>query len=268
MIRALGRRVLGDIVEIGRRLIDAKKLVGHGGWLTWLEREFRWSEDTAERYMRLADDKFRNLRNADIPISALYLLAKPGTPPEAIKQIAARSESGEKVRLVTVQKVIAEAKAPQQVRVHIVRQTPAPPDIIYPVFAPDNVEPDPVDPPRRSLTIDEARLELERDNRLEAKRLINDLEMFGFAADRDKLEAIRREAALAQVIRDDTTPIRLVVEAILAGLDHPKDHGGDIFISLDPPKRLAKPQASQPNRLGQTGGPMNACLPPRIARAL
>ena len=41
-IRALGKRVIGDIIEIGRRLTEAKKIVGHGNWLPWLDREFGW----------------------------------------------------------------------------------------------------------------------------------------------------------------------------------------------------------------------------------
>lgn len=36
VIRALGKRVVGDIVEIGRRLADCKERLGHGEWLPWL----------------------------------------------------------------------------------------------------------------------------------------------------------------------------------------------------------------------------------------
>jgi hypothetical protein len=32
-IRALGKRVVHDVIEIGRRLTDCKKLCGHGNWL-------------------------------------------------------------------------------------------------------------------------------------------------------------------------------------------------------------------------------------------
>src|SRR5258708_1878960 len=53
VIRALGKRVVGDIVEIGRRLSESKKVCGHGRWLPWLDREFGWSEQTARNYMAL-----------------------------------------------------------------------------------------------------------------------------------------------------------------------------------------------------------------------
>jgi hypothetical protein len=36
-IRKLGKRIIEDVVEIGRRLVDAKKLCGHGNWLPWLD---------------------------------------------------------------------------------------------------------------------------------------------------------------------------------------------------------------------------------------
>jgi hypothetical protein len=55
--------------------------------LPWLEREFGWSGDTAERYMALSSDKFRNLRNLELSVSGLYLLAKPLTPDEARAEV-------------------------------------------------------------------------------------------------------------------------------------------------------------------------------------
>ena len=53
-IRALSRKMVADAIEIGQRLIDAKRLCGHGNWLSWLDREFGWSDDTALNYMRVA----------------------------------------------------------------------------------------------------------------------------------------------------------------------------------------------------------------------
>ena len=42
-IRVLGRQRVANVIEIGRRLTEAKALAGHGGWLPWLEREFGWT---------------------------------------------------------------------------------------------------------------------------------------------------------------------------------------------------------------------------------
>jgi hypothetical protein len=78
-IRTLSKRASSDIVEIGRTLIESKKLVGHGNWLSWLEREFQWTDDTALNYMRVHDlVKNRNFRDlSNIPLSGLFLLAAP-----------------------------------------------------------------------------------------------------------------------------------------------------------------------------------------------
>jgi hypothetical protein len=48
VIRTLG--VAGDI-EIGRRLVECKRIAGHGGWLPWLDRELGWDERTVRRSM-------------------------------------------------------------------------------------------------------------------------------------------------------------------------------------------------------------------------
>ena len=86
VIRALGKRVVGDIIEIGRRLAECKNRLGHGNWLPWIDQEFGWSEDTAENYMRVADDKFRTIRNLELPLKGLYMLTAPSTPDEAREQ--------------------------------------------------------------------------------------------------------------------------------------------------------------------------------------
>jgi hypothetical protein len=33
-----GKRIVADVVGIGRDLAEAKTLCGHGGWLPWLDR--------------------------------------------------------------------------------------------------------------------------------------------------------------------------------------------------------------------------------------
>jgi Protein of unknown function (DUF3102) len=94
VIRALGKRVVHDVIEIGRRLTDAKARCGHGNWLPWLEREFGWSDSTALRYMQahqFATDK--SVTVTDLSLKSLYLLAAPSTPEAA--RGAAPGVSGE-----------------------------------------------------------------------------------------------------------------------------------------------------------------------------
>jgi hypothetical protein len=108
VIRALGRRVVGDVIEIGRRLIDAKALCGdHGSWLPWLKREFGWTEQTALNFMRVADpDKSKKFLDMDVPMSGLYLLAAPSTPPAVVGAIAAKPK-GKTIPLAEVKAMIA-----------------------------------------------------------------------------------------------------------------------------------------------------------------
>jgi len=112
-IRTLGKRVIKDVIEIGRRLIECKRLAGHGHWLPWLEREFGWSDKTAERFMSVhaLAGKSDKLSNLNLPISGLYLLAAPSTPNEARVEIINRSMSGETIALAEIKETITEHKA-------------------------------------------------------------------------------------------------------------------------------------------------------------
>jgi Protein of unknown function (DUF3102) len=111
-IRALRKRASSDIIEIGRMLIEGKKLAGHGNWLSWLEREFQWTDDTALNYMRVHDlVKNRNFRDlSNIPVSGLFLLAAPSTPEVAKLEAISRAEAREPVTLNTVKEIVGRAK--------------------------------------------------------------------------------------------------------------------------------------------------------------
>jgi hypothetical protein len=96
-IRALGKRVVGDVIEIGRRLTECKRIAGHGNWLPWLEQEFGWSRQTADRFMNVYEmmqSKVSNLDTLDIPVSGLYLLAAPSTPEAARDEVSELAKSG------------------------------------------------------------------------------------------------------------------------------------------------------------------------------
>jgi hypothetical protein len=111
-IRRLGKRVVGDVIEIGRRLAECKRICGHGNWLPWLDREFKWDERTARNFMSVHEMalKSENFSDLDLPISGLYLLAAPSTPAEARTTIIARAQTGESVSVAVVKRVIDSAK--------------------------------------------------------------------------------------------------------------------------------------------------------------
>lgn len=61
-IRKLQADVQRGIIEIGQELIAAKAAVGHGNWSAWLEKEFSWTQRTANNFMRVAE-RFGKLEN-------------------------------------------------------------------------------------------------------------------------------------------------------------------------------------------------------------
>jgi hypothetical protein len=116
-IRDLRKRASKDIVEIGRRLTEAKELAGHGHWLAWLDREFGWSERTAQNFMRvhtLSLGKSANFADLNIPISAVFLLAAPSTSPEAVSEVAERAKT-EPMTMKKVKATVAEHHRPVSV---------------------------------------------------------------------------------------------------------------------------------------------------------
>jgi hypothetical protein len=116
-IRKLGKRIVEDVIEIGRRLTECKKILGqilgHGNWLPWLDQKFGWSEATARNFMRvyeLTQSKSANFADLKLPVSALYLLAAPNAPEQARQEIVERAEAGENLTVSEVEKTIKRAK--------------------------------------------------------------------------------------------------------------------------------------------------------------
>ena len=76
-IAVAGRRMASNVVQIGQRLNEVKKLLEHGLFTDWCEVEF----GTAQRWMSVAEtlgDKSDKLSH--LGSSVLYLLAADSTP--------------------------------------------------------------------------------------------------------------------------------------------------------------------------------------------
>ncbi|OUO42140.1 DUF3102 domain-containing protein [Flavonifractor sp. An306] len=66
------------ILTIGRCLIEAKDMLSHGEWRSWLEERVEFSERSAQRFMRLAREWSNPTTLSDLGASkALALLALP-----------------------------------------------------------------------------------------------------------------------------------------------------------------------------------------------
>lgn len=92
-IRVRMSRTAQDIIEIGLDLIEQKKALGHGNYLTWIEAEFSMSDETARNFTRVAAEfggKSQTVWN--LPPTILYSLAAPSNRPiteQALAQIDA-----------------------------------------------------------------------------------------------------------------------------------------------------------------------------------
>ena len=89
-IRTFTASMLNNIIEIGRRMCEAKELLEHGAFMPWIEEATGYSQSTANNFMRLYEeygDKQGNLFGAELSNSqtfgnltyskALALLALP-----------------------------------------------------------------------------------------------------------------------------------------------------------------------------------------------
>ena len=111
-IRALGKRAARDLIEVGRRLCEVRKICSPGNWLKWLQREFGWTDRQAPNYMRVykLSLKSENFSDLGIPASGLYLLAAPSTPPEVVDEVIERAKCGARLAHAEIKAKIDKIK--------------------------------------------------------------------------------------------------------------------------------------------------------------
>lgn len=71
-----------SIIEIGKRLLEAKQCLPHGKWGEWLQNEAEFSERTAQNFMRIAREYPNPQTIADLGNSASKALLLLSLPPE------------------------------------------------------------------------------------------------------------------------------------------------------------------------------------------
>ncbi len=96
-IRVLMKRTAQGIVEIGQKLIEVKQKLGHGRFRDWLEAEFEWTDETARRFVNVAQQFGNHPQLVAFAPSALYVLAAPSTSETARSEALARAEAGEPI---------------------------------------------------------------------------------------------------------------------------------------------------------------------------
>lgn len=105
------RRVLTDMIAIGRRLAEVRQLLPHGTFLAWLRAEFDLSQRTAYNMMgagAVYNDDTRLQRVANLSERAVYLLAAESTPEPARVEVEEQIErTGKPLTSIEVRQVIA-----------------------------------------------------------------------------------------------------------------------------------------------------------------
>jgi hypothetical protein len=96
-IRSLMKRTAQYIVEIGQKLIIVKEKLVHGRFLEWLSAEFEWTDETARRFMNVAQRFGETPQIVAFAPSALYLLAAPSVPEIARTEAIRRAQAGETI---------------------------------------------------------------------------------------------------------------------------------------------------------------------------
>jgi DUF3102 family protein len=116
-IRELVKLTRENIVEIGRRLSEAHDHFAIAGvWMTWLDKEFAWSDQTARNFIHVyefsCDPNSKHVLNLDLPLRVLYQIAAPKAE-AAREEIAERIAAGEQVTRETVVAVVKRHRKPR-----------------------------------------------------------------------------------------------------------------------------------------------------------
>lgn len=105
------RSAVERAVRCGQLLVGAKKSVSHGEWYAWVQQNLKFSERTAQGYMRLACIDLQK-RNAVADLSLR----------EALKAIADQTRKQQKLERAAER----EAKVHEGVVTHVEREAPTP----------------------------------------------------------------------------------------------------------------------------------------------
>ena len=128
-VRKMFGEIQSEIVEIGKELMVIRAHLQEnrvpGGFDSWVASDFEESRSQAYRYVGVATvfGDCPNLGQYDL--SAMYLLAAPGTPQEAREEARQLAESGEFVDYTTAARIIEKHKADAQGETEIEEDTEA-----------------------------------------------------------------------------------------------------------------------------------------------
>lgn len=126
-IKDLLRTTAENIVRIGEKLVEVRGRLPSGQFNDWIEYEFSWSRRSAYNFINVYErfgGERANFAQLNIATSALYQLAAPSTPAEAVNEIMDRAEEGERIDMATTKEVVTRHKSEKASKA---AELPAPP---------------------------------------------------------------------------------------------------------------------------------------------
>jgi hypothetical protein len=113
-ILALGKRVVRDVIEIGRLLAEVRDRPGMSRkFEPWL-REVGLSRSSADNFMHAyklsISPTVGQIDLEPLDLASLYLLAAPSTPQEARAEVLGAVKAGDKVSPAEVKRIVHEAR--------------------------------------------------------------------------------------------------------------------------------------------------------------
>lgn len=109
-IKSYISQISQNIIEIGKRLIQAKSLVKHGEWSTWLENNFSLSQNVAGRFMQVAERFSNSATSQNLNQSQMIALLSLPDAKETEKFIEQKALEGNPVENMTVKTIRKEIK--------------------------------------------------------------------------------------------------------------------------------------------------------------
>jgi Protein of unknown function (DUF3102) len=118
-IRGKMKSINLDAATIGGELTKVRSIVPRGRWVGWLRANFDFTPRMATTFMRVYDMAAalgsENFSDLPISASALYLMARDGTPAATRDELIAVAKSGTKVSHAMAKQKIDAALLPQKI---------------------------------------------------------------------------------------------------------------------------------------------------------
>ena len=100
-----------SLVEVGRELTEANKILAHGQFAAWVERETGLSIRTAQLIMSAFRLCLKNENFSRLGRSALFVLGASDVPASAIAAVSRQIATGRVPRYVDTKEIVRAAKA-------------------------------------------------------------------------------------------------------------------------------------------------------------